>query len=50
MIQSTSILYLNNWIRFSIQINFFKNIDMDFLKIHIQIFRSSLNPNLNILI
>jgi len=48
MIQSRSILDPNNWIRFSIQIHFFKKSRLDFLKIQIQIFRSSLNPYLNI--
>jgi len=38
----------NNRIRFSIQIHFFRKNRMNFFKIQIQIFRSSLNSNPNI--
>jgi len=43
MIQSISIFYLNNWIKFSIKIHFFKKISLDFLKSRSKFLNKDLN-------
>jgi len=48
MIQSTSILDPNNWIRFLTQIHIFSKSSLDFFKIQIQIFGSRFKSNPNI--
>ena len=48
MIQSTSILYPNNWIIFLTQIHFFSKSSLDFVRIQIQIFGLRFKSNRNI--